>query len=158
MQRPLLILGPCPPCLPTYGVHSRKKLEKHKTPIPTRTVSKIWTPPFYMYSHPIFLIFRWLKNHAPVEKNRRTKIRIRDYWSKLVIQDLDVLDSGYYQCTASNSAGSVNTTSVLRVGISRRSFFASVHVFAILPISISHSNDSCLVYIFITLISIHSFV
>lgn len=62
-------------------------------------------------------IFRWLKNHAPVEKNRRTKVRNRDYWSKLVITDLDVLDSGYYQCTATNSAGSVNTTSVLRVSI-----------------------------------------
>lgn len=103
---------------------------------------------FYIYLQPIFLIFRWLKNHAPVEKNRRTKIRNRDHWSKLVIQDLDVLDSGYYQCTASNSAGSVNTTSVLRVGISRRSFFTSAHVFAILQISISHSNDSCLVHIF----------
>jgi hypothetical protein len=61
--------------------------------------------------------FSWLKNHAPLEKNHRIKIRNREYWSKLVISDLDVLDSGYYQCTASNSAGSVNTTSVLRVSI-----------------------------------------
>jgi len=60
--------------------------------------------------------FRWLKNLAPLEKNRRTRIRNKEYWSKMVIVDLDVLDSGYYQCTASNVAGSVNTTSVLRVG------------------------------------------
>ncbi|CAD5214713.1 unnamed protein product [Bursaphelenchus xylophilus] len=61
------------------------------------------------------LSFTWLKNHAPIEKSRKVKVRNREFWSKLVITDLDVLDSGYYQCTASNSAGSVNTTSVLRV-------------------------------------------
>jgi len=62
-------------------------------------------------------VFRWLKNLAPVEKNKRTRIRNKDIWSKLVITDLDVLDSGYYQCTAANAAGSVNTTSVLRVSL-----------------------------------------
>ncbi|KAI6171765.1 Receptor protein-tyrosine kinase [Aphelenchoides besseyi] len=59
--------------------------------------------------------FTWLKNLAPLEKSRRIRVRNREYWSKLVINELDVLDSGYYQCTAANSAGSVNTTSVLRV-------------------------------------------
>ncbi|KAI6191672.1 Ig-like domain-containing protein [Aphelenchoides bicaudatus] len=63
--------------------------------------------------------FSWLKNHAPLEKNSRVRIRNREFSSKLVIVDLDVLDSGYYQCTASNSAGSVNTTSVLRVSLSK---------------------------------------
>uniref|UniRef100_A0A915DS56 Ig-like domain-containing protein n=1 Tax=Ditylenchus dipsaci TaxID=166011 RepID=A0A915DS56_9BILA len=65
--------------------------------------------------------FTWLKNLAPIEKNRKTKVRHKEYWSKLVITDLDVLDSGYYQCTAANSAGSVNTTSVLRVNPSAQS-------------------------------------
>ncbi|KAK0395875.1 hypothetical protein QR680_001470 [Steinernema hermaphroditum] len=64
---------------------------------------------------PLPLTFNWLKNHAPVEKDSRIRIRNRDYWSKLIISELDVLDSGYYQCVVSNPAGSVNTTSVLRV-------------------------------------------
>ncbi|TMS35578.1 hypothetical protein L596_002951 [Steinernema carpocapsae] len=64
---------------------------------------------------PLPLTFNWLKNHAPVEKDSRVKIRNREYWSKLIISELDVLDSGYYQCIVSNVAGSVNTTSVLRV-------------------------------------------
>uniref|UniRef100_A0A1I7XZ28 Receptor protein-tyrosine kinase n=1 Tax=Steinernema glaseri TaxID=37863 RepID=A0A1I7XZ28_9BILA len=64
---------------------------------------------------PLPLTFKWEKNHAPVEKDSRIRIRNRDYSSKLIITDLDVLDSGYYQCVVSNGAGSVNTTSVLRV-------------------------------------------
>ncbi|VDM82113.1 unnamed protein product [Strongylus vulgaris] len=52
----------------------------------------------------------WLKNHAPIEKSRRVKVRNRENSSRLVITELDVLDSGYYQCIASNSAASVNTT------------------------------------------------
>ena len=63
---------------------------------------------------PMPIQFTWLKNLAPVEKNRRIRIRHRDISSKLVIVELDVLDSGYYQCTASNAAGSVNSTAVLR--------------------------------------------
>lgn len=61
------------------------------------------------------LSFTWLKNHAPIEKSRKVKVRNRENSSRLVISELDVLDSGYYQCIASNSAASVNTTSVLRV-------------------------------------------
>ncbi|VIO93928.1 Uncharacterized protein BM_BM1888 [Brugia malayi] len=64
---------------------------------------------------PLPLQFSWLKNHAPVEKNRKLKIKNREYWSRLVITDLEVLDSGYYQCVVSNSLASVNTTAVLRV-------------------------------------------
>ncbi|CAJ0958519.1 unnamed protein product, partial [Mesorhabditis belari] len=60
------------------------------------------------------LTFSWLKNQALVEKSRRIKIKTRENSSRLVIQHLDVLDSGYYQCVVSNSAASVNTTSVLR--------------------------------------------
>ncbi|CAG9531916.1 unnamed protein product [Cercopithifilaria johnstoni] len=65
--------------------------------------------------NPLPLQFSWLKNHAPVEKNRKTKIKNREYWSRLVITELDVLDSGYFQCVVSNSFSSVNTTAVLRV-------------------------------------------
>uniref|UniRef100_A0A8R1DYF1 receptor protein-tyrosine kinase n=1 Tax=Caenorhabditis japonica TaxID=281687 RepID=A0A8R1DYF1_CAEJA len=61
------------------------------------------------------LKFIWLKNKGPVEKSKRIKIRDKENSSRLVITQLDVLDSGYYQCIVSNSAASVNTTSVLRV-------------------------------------------
>uniref|UniRef100_A0AC34QYC1 Ig-like domain-containing protein n=1 Tax=Panagrolaimus sp. JU765 TaxID=591449 RepID=A0AC34QYC1_9BILA len=64
---------------------------------------------------PLPIEFIWLKNNAPVEKNKRTKIRTKEHFSKLIISELEVLDSGYYQCTASNVAGSVNSTAVLRV-------------------------------------------
>lgn len=60
-------------------------------------------------------LFRWLKNKGPVEKSKRVKIRDKENSSRLVINQLDVLDSGYYQCIVSNPAASVNTTSVLRV-------------------------------------------
>ncbi|CAI5440660.1 unnamed protein product [Caenorhabditis angaria] len=61
------------------------------------------------------LNFMWLKNNAPVEKSKRVRIRNKESSSRLIIQNLDVLDSGYYQCVVSNSAASVNTTSILRV-------------------------------------------
>uniref|UniRef100_A0AC35FWH2 Ig-like domain-containing protein n=1 Tax=Panagrolaimus sp. PS1159 TaxID=55785 RepID=A0AC35FWH2_9BILA len=56
---------------------------------------------------PLPISFTWLKNNAPLEKNRRTKVRNKEYFSKLIISDLDVLDSGYYLCSASNSAGTI---------------------------------------------------
>ncbi|CDW54189.1 tyrosine protein kinase transmembrane receptor [Trichuris trichiura] len=60
--------------------------------------------------------FRWYKNDAPLlkEKNRIT-VKSRDYWSRLRIANLHVLDSGYYRCDASNKAGSVQTTSLLKI-------------------------------------------
>uniref|UniRef100_A0AC35TWX3 Receptor protein-tyrosine kinase n=1 Tax=Rhabditophanes sp. KR3021 TaxID=114890 RepID=A0AC35TWX3_9BILA len=64
---------------------------------------------------PLPITFQWLKNHVPLEKQKRVKIRNKDYSSKLTITELDVLDSAYYQCIVSNSAGSVNSTAVLRV-------------------------------------------
>lgn len=65
----------------------------------------------------IYISLSWLKNHAPIEKSRKTKIKNREYWSRLIITDLDVFDSGYYQCIVSNSVASVNTTGILRVSI-----------------------------------------
>ncbi|CAK5097610.1 unnamed protein product [Meloidogyne enterolobii] len=64
---------------------------------------------------PLPLQFTWLKNLAPLEKSRRFRLKNKEMTSKLVIVELDVLDSGYYQCSASNAAGSVNSTAVLRV-------------------------------------------
>uniref|UniRef100_A0A5S6QWG1 Receptor protein-tyrosine kinase n=1 Tax=Trichuris muris TaxID=70415 RepID=A0A5S6QWG1_TRIMR len=62
------------------------------------------------------ITFRWYKNDAPLlkEKNRVT-VKSRDYWSRLRIANLHVLDSGYYRCDASNKAGSVQTTSLLKI-------------------------------------------
>ncbi|GMR36468.1 hypothetical protein PMAYCL1PPCAC_06663 [Pristionchus mayeri] len=59
--------------------------------------------------------FEWKKNHAPVEKSKRVRIRNRENTSRLVISSLDVLDSAFYECTASNIAGSVNSTAILKV-------------------------------------------
>ncbi|KAL3108471.1 hypothetical protein niasHT_015393 [Heterodera trifolii] len=64
---------------------------------------------------PLPVQFTWLKNYAPVEKSRRIRIRHREMSSKLVMVELDALDQGYYQCTATNAAGSVNGTAVLKV-------------------------------------------
>ncbi len=49
-------------------------------------------------------------------------MKTREYWSRLRISDIRVLDSGYYRCLATNSAGSVETTAVLKVkpGVKRR--------------------------------------
>ncbi|KAF1764768.1 hypothetical protein GCK72_004718 [Caenorhabditis remanei] len=63
------------------------------------------------------LKFIWLKNKGAIEKSKRVKIRDKENSSRLVITQLDVLDSGYYQCIVTNSAASVNTTSVLRTDL-----------------------------------------
>lgn len=70
--------------------------------------------------HPLPTI-RWLKNEAPVEQERpriqiKTNIlssgRIR---SRLVINQIDSHDQGYYKCEASNAAATLETTGVLLV-------------------------------------------
>ncbi|GMT14862.1 hypothetical protein PFISCL1PPCAC_6159 [Pristionchus fissidentatus] len=61
------------------------------------------------------IAFEWKKNHAPVEKSRRLRIRHRENTSRLVISSLDVLDSAFYECIATNPAGSVNSTAILKV-------------------------------------------
>ncbi|RVE73560.1 hypothetical protein OJAV_G00032450 [Oryzias javanicus] len=59
---------------------------------------------------------RWLKNDAPVvQEPRRVSIRSMPYGSRLRIRNLDTTDTGYFQCMASNSKGSVSTTGVLFV-------------------------------------------
>lgn len=59
---------------------------------------------------------RWLKNDAPVEQEpRRVSYRSTLYGSRLRIRNLDTTDTGYFQCVASNSQGTVSTTGVLFV-------------------------------------------
>ncbi|XP_059923157.1 inactive tyrosine-protein kinase transmembrane receptor ROR1 [Gadus macrocephalus] len=59
---------------------------------------------------------RWLKNDAPVvQEPRRISYRPTTYGSRLRIRNLDTTDTGYFQCVATNSQGSVSTTGVLFV-------------------------------------------
>lgn len=61
-------------------------------------------------------IVRWLKNDAPVEQEpRRVSYRSTLYGSRLRIRNLDTTDTGYFQCVATNSQGTVSTTGVLFV-------------------------------------------
>lgn len=64
---------------------------------------------------------RWLKNDAPVvQEPRRVSIRSMPYGSRLRIRNLDTTDTGYFQCMASNSKGSVSTTGVLFVKFGKK--------------------------------------
>ncbi|XP_072295265.1 inactive tyrosine-protein kinase transmembrane receptor ROR1 [Eucyclogobius newberryi] len=59
---------------------------------------------------------RWLKNDAPVvQEPRRVSYRSMAYGSRLRIRNLDTTDTGYFQCVATNSHGTVSTTGVLFV-------------------------------------------
>uniref|UniRef100_A0A669EBH3 Receptor tyrosine kinase like orphan receptor 1 n=2 Tax=Oreochromis niloticus TaxID=8128 RepID=A0A669EBH3_ORENI len=59
---------------------------------------------------------RWLKNDAPVvQEPRRVSYRSTLFGSRLRIRSLDTTDTGYFQCVATNSQGSVSTTGVLFV-------------------------------------------
>ncbi|KAM6962981.1 inactive tyrosine-protein kinase transmembrane receptor ROR1 isoform 2-T2 [Aplochiton taeniatus] len=59
---------------------------------------------------------RWLKNDAPVvQEPRRVSYRPMPYGSRLRIRNLDTTDTGYFQCVATNSHGTVSTTGVLFV-------------------------------------------
>ncbi|XP_029002565.1 inactive tyrosine-protein kinase transmembrane receptor ROR1 isoform X3 [Betta splendens] len=59
---------------------------------------------------------RWLKNDAPVmQEPRRVSFRSTPYGSRLRIRNLDTTDTGYFQCVATNSQGTVSTTGVLFV-------------------------------------------
>ncbi|OQV11774.1 putative Tyrosine-protein kinase transmembrane receptor ROR2 [Hypsibius exemplaris] len=61
--------------------------------------------------------FRWFKNEAPFESERRGRITIRKEHdgSKIRIRNLDVPDTGYYRCEASNGFQKVETTGILKV-------------------------------------------
>ncbi|KRX82258.1 Tyrosine-protein kinase transmembrane receptor ROR1 [Trichinella sp. T6] len=62
------------------------------------------------------ITFKWYKNDAPLLKEKnRISVKSRDYWSRLRISNLHVLDSGYYRCDANNKAGKVQSTSLLKV-------------------------------------------
>lgn len=59
---------------------------------------------------------RWYKNDAPVvQEPRRVSYRSMPYGSRLRIRNLDTTDTGYFQCVAANSHGTVSTTGVLFV-------------------------------------------
>uniref|UniRef100_A0A3Q2YDF9 Ig-like domain-containing protein n=1 Tax=Hippocampus comes TaxID=109280 RepID=A0A3Q2YDF9_HIPCM len=59
---------------------------------------------------------RWLKNDAPVvQEPRRVSFRSTPYGSRLRIRNLDTTDTGYFQCVATNTQGTVSTTGVLFV-------------------------------------------
>ncbi|XP_076132215.1 inactive tyrosine-protein kinase transmembrane receptor ROR1 [Alosa pseudoharengus] len=59
---------------------------------------------------------RWLKNDAPVvQEPRRVSYRPTTYGSRLRIRNLDTTDTGYFQCVATNAAGTVSTTGILFV-------------------------------------------
>lgn len=65
---------------------------------------------------------RWLKNDAPVvPESRRVSYRSMPYGSRLRIRNLDTTDTGYFQCVATNSQGSVSTTGVLFVKFGKTS-------------------------------------
>ncbi|XP_076870962.1 inactive tyrosine-protein kinase transmembrane receptor ROR1 isoform X1 [Brachyhypopomus gauderio] len=59
---------------------------------------------------------RWLKNDAPVAPEaRRVSYRLMPYGARLRIRNLDTTDTGYFQCVATNSYGTVSTTGILFV-------------------------------------------
>ncbi|TRY53998.1 hypothetical protein DNTS_015555 [Danionella cerebrum] len=59
---------------------------------------------------------RWLKNDAPVvQEPRRISFRSTAYGSRLRIRNLDTTDTGYFQCVAINTYGTVSTTGILFV-------------------------------------------
>lgn len=65
---------------------------------------------------------RWLKNDAPVmQEPRRVSFRSTPYGSRLRIRNLDTTDTGYFQCVATNSQGTVSTTGVLFVKFGKNS-------------------------------------
>ncbi|KAG1699626.1 Inactive tyrosine-protein kinase transmembrane receptor ROR1 [Nymphon striatum] len=69
--------------------------------------------------------FKWFQNEAPV-REERAKITIRrfspgghKYISRLRISKLDILDTAYYKCQASNDGHQVKTTAILKVKLSK---------------------------------------
>ncbi|VDP13030.1 unnamed protein product [Soboliphyme baturini] len=74
--------------------------------------------------------FKWYKNNAPLLKEKGGRVRIKngEFWSRLRINNLEVLDSGYYQCSARNRAGVVNSTGVLVV----RTIFSITYLIIVL--------------------------
>ncbi|XP_059479523.1 inactive tyrosine-protein kinase transmembrane receptor ROR1-like isoform X2 [Neocloeon triangulifer] len=63
--------------------------------------------------------FRWLANDAPLQE-KRNKVTVRKlgggaHGSRLRITELEVHDTGFYTCEASNGKQKVSTTSVVRV-------------------------------------------
>ena len=71
---------------------------------------------------------RWLKNDAPVvQEPRRVSYRSMPYGSRLRIRNLDTTDTGYFQCVATNTQGTVSTTGVLFVKFGKKSGNSSIY-------------------------------
>lgn len=72
---------------------------------------------------------RWLKNDAPVvQEPRRISYRSTPFGSRLRIRNLDTTDTGYFQCVATNSQGTVSTTGVLFVKFGKILSFKSLQI------------------------------
>ena len=63
----------------------------------------------------VIVLFSWKRNNVPLERRPNIKVRNKDHFSRLTIVDLEVLNSGFYECIATNSAGTVKTGSKLKV-------------------------------------------
>lgn len=75
------------------------------------------------------LTVRWLKNDAPVvQEPRRVSYRSTPFGSRLRIRNLDTTDTGYFQCVATNSQGTVSTTGVLFVKFGKILSFQSLQI------------------------------
>lgn len=101
--------------------------------------------------HPLPTI-RWLKNEAPIEQERPriqikqnilTSGRIR---SRLIINQIDTHDQGYYKCEASNEAATLETTGVLLVRAGMPFIIGSHRIrtnWRLVYILRSHSSSRC---------------
>ena len=83
--------------------------------------------------------FRWYKNEAPVleEKGRVVVKKYRSgssvQGSRLRISDVDVHDTGYYKCEASNGVDRVESTGIVIVRMGKSNLIASFFVCSLFP-------------------------
>lgn len=55
-----------------------------------------------------------------MQEPRRVSFRSMHFGSRLRIRNLDTTDTGYFQCVATNSQGTVSTTGVLFVKFGKK--------------------------------------
>lgn len=62
--------------------------------------------------------FKWYKNDALVLKEKgRVNVNVQENLSRLKINNLNTLDTGYYKCEASNKWGKIESTALLKVAV-----------------------------------------